>query len=182
MVAKRLKIIGIPVDDVDLIKIWLEDRSFYVSIDGKNSMLVELLCGTVQGSILGPILYVSPLFDLHNLTNFANRNFIAWWNRHMPELIAKLESSLEAITKWFRGSGLAVNDSKTVLCLSHWLDQPSIKIKSFNSETKSTNKMNILEGHFRKQTAVVGAIFKCNSESKSGTLCYQANQKILDKS
>jgi hypothetical protein len=29
---------------------------------------------------------------------------------------------------------------------------------------------------------VVGAIFKCNSESKSGTLCYQANQKILDKS
>jgi hypothetical protein len=71
--------LGIPADVVDLIKIWLEDRSYYVSIDGKNSMFVEFLCSMVKGSILGPIVYatyVSPLFDLHNLTNFADDNLI----------------------------------------------------------------------------------------------------------
>jgi hypothetical protein len=85
LLIKQLKILGLPVV-VNLIKLWLEDRSFFVSIDG-----------TVQGSILGPILYViyiSLLFDLHNLTSFANNNFIIGWSSHMPELIADLERSL----------------------------------------------------------------------------------------
>ena len=147
LLIKRLKIVGIPSDVVDLIKIWLSDRSFYVNIDGRNSILSELFCGTVQGSILGPIIYViyvSPLFDLHKLTNFADDNFIIRWSRHMPALIADLEESLEAITKWLRGSGLAVNESKTELCLFHRLEQPNLKIKIFNSEIKSQVSMNVL--------------------------------------
>jgi hypothetical protein len=52
-----MKIVGIPFDAAHLIKIWLSDWSFYVTIDGKNLMLLELVCGMVQGSILGPILY-----------------------------------------------------------------------------------------------------------------------------
>jgi hypothetical protein len=54
----------------------------------------------------------------------------------MPELVADLERSLEATTKWLRGSGLAVDDSKTELCLFHWLDHWKITIKLFNPETK----------------------------------------------
>ena len=137
LLLKRLKIVGNPEDVVSLIKIWLTDRSFYVCINGKNSMLVELICGTVQGSILGPILYaiyVSALFDLHNLTNFADDNFVIRWSKFMPGLIVDMEASLESIAKWLRGSGLAVNDSKTELCLFHRLDQPRFKIKIFNSE------------------------------------------------
>ena len=62
----------------------------------------------------------------------------------MPALIADLERSLEAITKWLRGSGLDVKESKTELCLFHRLDQPRLKIKIFNSEIKSQVTMNIL--------------------------------------
>jgi hypothetical protein len=101
---------------VDLIKLWLEDRSFYVAIGGNNSLYLDLVCGAVQGSILGPILYamdVSPLFDLHNLTNFADDNFIIRWNNHMGSLVVDIENSLTDIAKWLRGSGLAVNKSKT---------------------------------------------------------------------
>ena len=169
LLNKRLKIVGIPSDVVDLIKIWLSDRSFYVSIDGKNSMLVELVGGTVQGSILGPILYaiyVSPLFDLHNLTNFADDNFIVRWNTHMPALIVDLELCLESITKWLRGSGLAVNDSKTELCLFHRLDQPRIKIKLFSTVIKSQNSMNVLgvifDSKLQWSAQVSNAILKAN--------------------
>ena len=58
-----------PEDLVDLIKVWLENRSFYVSINGANSLMFDVLHGTVQGSVLGPVLYaifVSPIFDLED--------------------------------------------------------------------------------------------------------------------
>jgi hypothetical protein len=51
----------------------------------------------------------------------------------MPDLIVDMEVSLEAMAKCPRGSGLAVNDSKTKQCLFHQLDQPCIKIIIFNS-------------------------------------------------
>jgi hypothetical protein len=98
-------------------------------------MLIEIVCGRVQGSILGPFLYaiyVTPLFDLNNLTNFADDNLIIRWSSHMPGLVIDLERRIKAITKWLRGSGLAVNETKTDLFLFHWFDQPGIAINLFN--------------------------------------------------
>ena len=66
------------------------------------SMLIDSDTGTIQGSVLGPILYalfVSPLFDLTQLTNFADDNFIIEWNKDLVVLIADLERRLEMITK-----------------------------------------------------------------------------------
>ena len=104
-------------------------RSFYVSIDGVNSLVVDLDTGTIQGSILGPLLYavfVSPLFDLLRLTNFADDNFVIRWNKCMTALIKDLEKDLEIMTKWLRDSGLKVNEEKTELCLFHRLDHHPI--------------------------------------------------------
>ena len=44
LLLKRLKIIGLPSDVIGMIKIWLEERSFYVSVDGETSFLFELIC------------------------------------------------------------------------------------------------------------------------------------------
>ena len=78
LLIDRLRIIGLPEDIVGLIKLWLENRKFYVEVNGLNSMFYDINSGTIQGSILGPILYaiyVSPLFDLTDLSNFADDNF-----------------------------------------------------------------------------------------------------------
>jgi hypothetical protein len=84
----------------------------------------------------------------------------------MPELIAYLERSLEAVPKWLRGLGLAVNDSKIELCLSHWLDQPQAVIKLFNLEIRSNYTLIVLGVSFnRKQkwsAQVSNAIRKAN--------------------
>ena len=79
------------------------------------------------GSVLGPVLYaiyVSPLCDLTQITNFADDNYYLEWNRDLCALVKDLEMKLEMITKWLRDSGLVVNESKTELCLFHKNDKP----------------------------------------------------------
>ena len=54
--------------------------SYYVQLGEDCSVLFDSNTGTIQGSVLGPILYalfVSPLFDLDDLINFADDNFCA---------------------------------------------------------------------------------------------------------
>jgi hypothetical protein len=76
LLVKRLKIVGLPSDMIYLITVWLKDRFFYVSIDGMNSTMFEILLGTVQGPILYA-LFVAPLFDLETFLAFAYDKFIA---------------------------------------------------------------------------------------------------------
>ena len=86
------------MDLVKLIEIWLTKRKFYLELDGQVSHVLESEDGTIQGSVLGPILYaifVSPLFDLANLTNFADDNFILEFNAKVNELIPNMEKSLK---------------------------------------------------------------------------------------
>ena len=110
-------------------------------------MLLESDTGTVQGSVLGPILYaifVSPLFDLTPITNFADDNFVVVWNNQISDVILNLERDLEMITKWLKDSGLKVNESKTETCLFHQNDQPIVTIKIQGSSIKSSKTMNVL--------------------------------------
>ena len=104
---------------------------FYVDINGNCSYIKTSDTGTIQGSRLGPILYaiyVSPLFDIEKMTNYADDNLIVRWNKCLVELITDMEKSLEAITKWLKKSGLKVNESKTEICLFHRLQQNSVAL------------------------------------------------------
>jgi hypothetical protein len=135
------------MDVIELIKNWLSCQQCYVNVKGTCSNVYNCFSGTVQGSILGPFLYavyVSPLFDLQKLTNFADDNFIVRWNRQIEVLIDDMEKSLEMITKWFRDSGLKVNESKTEICLFHRMDYPPIVIKIGDSTIKTSKSMNVL--------------------------------------
>ena len=57
LLLTRLRILGLPADVVALIEIWLKNRLFYVQVSDLNSNFIEINSGTIQGSILGPILY-----------------------------------------------------------------------------------------------------------------------------
>ena len=147
LLLKRLKKIGLPSDLIDLISVWLKNRSFYVSIDGQNSTLFDLLLGTVQGSILGPILYaifVSPMFDLCDLSSFADDNFIPRCNKDLPSLVTDMERSLDSITKWLIQSGMKVNNNKTEICLFYKNDVAPVTIVVDNTAVKSKSTINIL--------------------------------------
>ena len=147
LLMKRLKIVGLPEDITDLIEIWLRDRSFYVSIDGSNSILFDLLLGTVQGSILGPILYaifVSPLFDIDEFDAFADDTYIPKCNSEIRILVDDMEKSLEAITKWLKKSGLKVNQDKTEVCLFYKTDVVPVTLSVEGVQIISKSTINVL--------------------------------------
>ena len=147
LLLKRLKIIGLPNDIIELIKVWLCNRLFYVDLDGECSYIRTSDSGTIQGSRLGPILYaiyVSALFDLEKMTNYADDNLIVRWNSSLQTLIIDMKKTLEAITKWLKDSGLKVNESKTELCLFHRNPHELISL-IFNGVTlTSKHHMNVL--------------------------------------
>jgi hypothetical protein len=116
LLIKRLKTTDLPTGVVRLIGLWLSCRSFYVPIDGINSLVIDVGGGTIQGSILRPILYaiyLSPPYDLIKITTFADDNFVVHWNTDMDELIGDIKKDLEIMTKWLRDSGMKVNETKT---------------------------------------------------------------------
>ena len=143
----RLRRIGLPDDVISLVGNWLSLRYFYVSVEGENSIFHELRVGTVQGSILGPILYamfVCPLFDLAKMTKFADDNFIIKCNKVLTALINDMKQTLEMIIKWLKDSGLKVNDSKTELCLFHRADTRRVVIDINGSLVTSNPTINVL--------------------------------------
>ena len=146
LLIDRLRIIGLPRDVVGLIRCWLKERSFYVETNGITSMFYDINSGTIQGSILGPILYaiyVSPLFDLTDLSNFADDNFAITWNPCKQNAINEMQTKLEIITTWLKKSGLKVNESKTELCLFF-----KREIILNNVSVKSKTSMNVLGVYF----------------------------------
>ncbi len=63
LLLKRLWIVGLPSNLIDLISAWLKTDC--------------ITLGTFLGFILGPILcaiFTSPLFDVENMLTFANDN------------------------------------------------------------------------------------------------------------
>ena len=170
LLIKRLKIIGLPSDIVRLIELWLSHRSFYVSINGTNSMVIDLNCGVIQGSILGPMLYaiyVSPLYDLLKLTTFADDNFVIRWNSCMEALIIDMQKDLESMTKWLRDSGMKVNEAKTEICVFHRMDCRPITIRINQIAIKSSNSMNVLGVQFDPKMNWSHQVTKCIKKAKT---------------
>ena len=96
----------------------------------------DAMWGSVQGSIVGPVLYeifVSPLLDLTDITLFADENYALVWNKGKEALRSKIRMKLEIITTWLRSLWIRVNEEKTKICLFHRKDQPPITI-TFNNK------------------------------------------------
>ena len=170
LLMSRLRILGIPEDVASLIEIWLRDRCFYVELNDLTSCFYPLDSGTIQGSILGPILYaiyVAPLFDLTDLSNFADDNFALTWSKNKATAITLMTEKLEIITKWLKESGLKVNESKTELCLFYRKDTPQIEIIINNVVIKSMKSMNVLGVEFDSKLNWSNHIAKQINKAKS---------------
>jgi hypothetical protein len=171
LLLKRVKIMGIPKDVLELTEIWLRDRSYYIKCKGRNSFIWKSNVGTIQGSILGPLLYaifVSPLFDLTPFHAFADDNQIITCSHDINQVKTDMETKLKIMTKLLRESGLILNEQKTELCLFHKSPQVAINIVINNVVVSSTTTVNVLgitfDSMIKWDHQVSRAINKINKE------------------
>jgi Reverse transcriptase (RNA-dependent DNA polymerase) len=89
-----------------------------VEINGKLSDLEYITISILQGSILGPILFLCFINDLPNCTDlltlmFADDTAGLTSGPEIKPLIEKANLELQKLSMWFRANKMAVNVSKT---------------------------------------------------------------------
>ena len=70
----KLQYYGIKGTALDWFRSYLTERYHYVDYNGASSSMKLLITGVPQGSILGPLLFIIYMNDIHTISN--NLNFI----------------------------------------------------------------------------------------------------------
>ena len=156
LLLQRLKVMGIPDDITDLLDSWLKNRLCYVEVRNDCSQYYDSNTGTVQGSILGPILFslfMSPLLEKEDLISYADDSYLIKGNKSKEVALQRLTFQLEKVRSWISNSGLKVNVEKTELIIFHKSDT-----------ARSSIIVNGVDVHSKKEMSVLGVMFDAKME------------------
>ena len=144
---------------------YLKDRSQYVVFNGIYSDVINLSTGVPQGSILGPLLFIIYMNDIHTATNsfkavlYAdNTNLISpicsFNSQHslnhdsLDDVCSKINVELNFILEWLNINKLSLNASKTKFMLFHYpqrkVDNLSLDLKINSTSIERVSEFNFL--------------------------------------
>ena len=112
------------------------ELSGYVYINDTNSTCINITCGVPQGSILGPIVFIIYVNDMHTVSSiiFADdTNFLYTGN----EICKTVSKELDKLSSWFMANKLSLNVSKTnfmVISRKQIVNNPIVSINSITIE------------------------------------------------
>ena len=98
---------------------YLNNRYQFTSIKGCDSDRLNIQHGVPQGSILGPLLFLLYINDLHysspilSFTLFADNTTIFYSSPQLSSLINTLNIELAQVSSWFKANKLSINHAKT---------------------------------------------------------------------
>ncbi len=120
----KLERMGVRDTALQWFKNYLANRKQKVDINGKLSEERGIKISIMQGSILGPILFLCYINDLHTVTSlltlmFADDTFCLKSGHNLNELITQVNIEINKMALWFRANKLAVNKNKTKYIIFH---------------------------------------------------------------
>ena len=132
---------------------YLNDRQQFVSIDGEHSELSITKHGVPQGSVLGPLLFLIYINDLHqcirnsNTFHFAddtNLLYVPPSKTRNSNIVRRLNIDLKSLNNWLMANKISLNSSKTELIVFRNSNVPmpylNIKLNGVKLKPKSEIK------------------------------------------
>jgi hypothetical protein len=151
---KKLKKYGINGNTHEWFKSYLSDRIQKVDINGNLSSEKVFNISVIQGSILGPILFLIYINDLYTCSElltlmFADDTAGLASHTNIDVLTTFVNAELKKIAEWFRINKMAVNVNKTKFMIFHTkgkiIPLNSAKIFYDDNETGKNNPNLVYE-------------------------------------
>ena len=131
----KLKCLGIKDHSSNWFKSYLTHSEQIVSSNNALSQSNDLKMGVLQGTILGPILFLIYMNGM-----YADDTTITCCGNTIDEACNKLNHCLSSISRWFTSNRLVINTDKSNFMI---IGTPQ-KIKSFTEESLKLNSLEYI--------------------------------------
>ena len=113
----KLENYGIKGNNLLWFKSYLDNRKQFIQYDMSSTSYESIICGVVQGSILGPLLFLIYANGLHEALNFLDSIMLAddtnLFYSHQNNLFSTVNSEWENINQWLKANKLSFNIEKS---------------------------------------------------------------------
>jgi len=138
ILIKKLDNMGIRGVAKSWFQSYLSDRKQYMCIFDIMSPFENTKCGFPQGSIIGPILFIIYINDIHNSTtltvlSYADDTTISCSSSDIEHIYNTMNRELESLSQWLRANKLCLNVAKTKYIVfrssSKYLNMDNLNLK-----------------------------------------------------
>ena len=156
ILLKKLAYLGVKDIELKWFSSYLSNRQQCTDINGQLSSFKSILISVMQGSVLGPLLFlcfINDMFKSSELTSllFADDTACLASHENIDELFEFCNTELKKLTDWFAANKISVNAKKCKYIIFHnkgkKINTDNLKISmssnEFNSSTDLSNVIHL---------------------------------------